>query len=132
MTRLPPISTRTSTRFPYTPLFRSDIAPLPPLDELRANAHVVALPMATRFRGVDVREALLMQGPVGWTEFSPFVEYDDAEASTWLAGAIDFGWNAHPAALRERVGVNATVPAVSPADGPALLARFDEIGRAHV
>jgi O-succinylbenzoate synthase len=64
----------------------------PSLQELVNTARVVSLPMTTRFRGVEAREALLMRGPLGWTEFSPFTEYEDAEASVWLAGAIDFGW----------------------------------------
>ncbi len=64
----------------------------PTLAELKETARVVALPLVTRFRGVDVREAMLFEGPNGWTEFSPFVEYEDPEASVWLAAAIDFGW----------------------------------------
>ena len=54
----------------------------PSLDDLLSTARVVALPLATRFRGVDVREAVVLEGPQGWTEFSPFAEYDDAEAAT--------------------------------------------------
>ncbi|WP_136708150.1 o-succinylbenzoate synthase [Agromyces sp. H66] len=101
-----------------------DAAPQPHLDELLSTARVVALPLVTRFRGIDVREALLVQGPQGWTEFSPFAEYDDDEASAWLAAAIDYGWNAPPPALRDRIPVNATVPAVDPDSVPAVLARF--------
>ena len=56
-------------------------ADLPPLDDVLADARVVALPMVTRFRGITVREALLTRGPRGWTEFSPFVEYGDEEAA---------------------------------------------------
>jgi O-succinylbenzoate synthase len=105
---------------------------LPPLSDLLDSARVVALPMATRFRGIDVREAVLFEGPEGWAEFSPFVEYDDAEASTWLAAAIDDAWMPRPPALRDVVGVNATVPAV-PADGvAAVLARFDGCRTAKV
>ncbi|GAA2074224.1 o-succinylbenzoate synthase [Pseudolysinimonas kribbensis] len=96
----------------------------PPLRELRAGARVVAIPLRRRFRGVDVREAVLLEGPAGWTEFSPFVEYDDAEAATWLAAAIDFGWNAPPAARRDRIPVNATLPAVPATDVPAVLALY--------
>ncbi|WP_460784939.1 o-succinylbenzoate synthase [Microbacterium tumbae] len=97
---------------------------IPELPDLLATARVVALPMTTRFRGVDVREALLLEGAEGWAEFSPFVEYGDAEASAWLSAALDFGWNAQPAPLRTSIGVNATVPAV-PADRvAAILARF--------
>lgn len=101
-----------------------DAATVPPLSDLLATARVVALPLVTRFRGIDVREALLLEGPLGWTEFSPFAEYDDAEASAWLAAAIDYGWNAPPPALRDRITVNATVPAVDPDSVPAVLARF--------
>lgn len=105
---------------------------LPPLADLRATARVVSLPLATRFRGVDHREALLFEGPEGWTEFSPFLEYDDVEASAWLAGAIDFGWRPQPATLREIVPVNATVPAVPGSDVPAVLARYDGCRTAKV
>lgn len=97
---------------------------IPPLADLLDTARVVALPMHTRFRGVETREALLLEGPQGWAEFSPFVEYADAEAATWLAAAIDFGWRAQPAPLRERVRVNATIPAVDAARVPEVLARF--------
>ncbi|SBS71564.1 o-succinylbenzoate synthase [uncultured Microbacterium sp.] len=97
---------------------------LPSLPELLAGAHVVALPLATRFRGIDVREAVVFEGPEGWTEFSPFPEYDDAEASAWLAAAIDFGWAAQPAPVRTRIAVNATVPAVDAASVAGVLARF--------
>ena len=31
---------------------------------------------------------MLLDGPSGWSEFSPFVEYDDVEASTWLAATV--------------------------------------------
>ncbi|MFJ2543000.1 o-succinylbenzoate synthase [Microbacterium sp. NPDC087589] len=97
---------------------------LPPLADLLASARVVSLPMHTRFRGVDTREALLFEGPEGWAEFSPFLEYSDAEAATWLAAAIDFAWRPQPAALRERIGVNATIPAIEAARVAEVLARF--------
>lgn len=96
----------------------------PSLAELLDTARVVALPMTTRFRGVDVREALLFEGPEGWAEFSPFVEYADAEAAVWLAASIDYAWNTQPAPLRDRIPVNATVPAVPAAQVADVLARF--------
>ena len=92
--------------------------------ELLATSRVVALPMNTRFRGVTTREALLFEGPQGWAEFSPFVEYADAEAATWLAASIDDAWHERPAPLRERIPVNATVPAIEAARVPEVLARF--------
>jgi len=110
----------------------SSDAPLPPLGDILDTAHVVALPLATRFRGVDVREALLFHGPEGWAEFSPFTEYDDVESSAWLAAAIEDAWMPRPEPVRGTVGVNATVPAV-PADAvPGVLARFDGCRTAKV
>ncbi|WP_029263887.1 MULTISPECIES: o-succinylbenzoate synthase [unclassified Microbacterium] len=97
---------------------------IPPLADLIDSARVVALPMHSRFRGVEVREALLFEGPEGWAEFSPFTEYEDAEASTWLAAAIDFAWREQPAPLRDRIGVNATIPAVEAARVADVLDRF--------
>lgn len=97
---------------------------LPPLADLLGSARVVSLPMHTRFRGVDTREALLFEGPEGWAEFSPFLEYEDAEAATWLAAAIDFAWRSQPAPLRERIGVNATIPAIEATRVAEVLARF--------
>lgn len=96
----------------------------PELADILATARVVSLPVRTRFRGVGLREAMLFEGPAGWTEFSPFLEYGDPEAATWLAAAIDFGWADAPAPLRSSVRVNATVPAVPAAEVAAVLARF--------
>ena len=107
-------------------------APLPPLSELLASARVVTLPLAARFRGIDVREAVVLEGPEGWTEFSPFAEYDDREAAMWLAAAIDIGWMPQPAAVRDEIPVNATVPAVGAASVPSVLARFDGCRTAKV
>ena len=62
----------------------------PDPEELVDRARVVALPMRERFRGIDVREALLIEGEGGrWAEWSPFTEYGDAEAATWLAAALE-------------------------------------------
>ena len=86
---------------------------LPELDDLLSRAHVVSVPLVTRFRGVDRREAVLLDGPRGWSEFSPFLEYPDAEASTWLAAALDYGWRESSApVVRASIPVNATLPAV--------------------
>lgn len=94
------------------------------IDEVLATARVVSIPLRVRFRGIDTREAVLFRGPAGWTEFSPFIEYDDAESSAWLRAAIDFGWSELPALHRDRILVNATVPAVAADDVAAVLSRF--------
>lgn len=97
---------------------------LPEVRELLDDAHVVVLPLRTAFRGIVVREALLLRGPSGWTEFAPFLDYDDAEAATWLAAAIEYGWGAEPALLRDVIDVNATLPAVAPHEIDAILDAF--------
>jgi O-succinylbenzoate synthase len=97
---------------------------LPSGRELREVARVVALPLATRFRGIDVREAVLLRGPSGWAEFAPFPEYEDAEAASWLAAAIDYGWGPEPSLVRDVIPVNATLPAVAPDEIDAVLDRF--------
>ena len=97
---------------------------LPDLNDLLGSLRVVALPLVTRFRGITVREAALLEGPEGWTEFAPFVEYDDAEAARWLAAAVEFGWTPSPALHRTEIPVNATVPAVPAAEVAGVLARF--------
>lgn len=99
-------------------------ASLPPLDAILETARVVSLPMRVRFRGVETREALLFEGPHGWAEFSPFLEYEPTEASTWLAGAIADAYEPRPAAHRDAVFVNATIPAVSADHVAGVLARF--------
>ena len=105
---------------------------VPPLEELLAAAHVVSLPMRVKFRGIMQRESLLLRGPFGWGEFCPFPEYGDAEASRWLAAAVEAGWVGFPAPLRTSIPVNATVPAV-PADRvPEVLARFGRVDAVKV
>lgn len=97
---------------------------VPTLEELRATAVVVALPMRVRFRGITVREVLLLRGPAGWGEFAPFPEYGDAESAAWLRSAIESAWQGPPPALRETIPVNATVPAIEAGQVPEILARF--------
>ena len=104
---------------------------LPDLADLLADAHVVALPMRVRFRGITTREAVVLRGPAGWTEFSPFVEYDDAEAAAWLRATVDFGWTDHEPAA-DSVPVNATVPAIAADDVADLLARYPGCATAKV
>jgi len=97
---------------------------LPSLPDILSTARVVSIPLRQRFRGIETREAVLFEGPEGWTEFSPFVEYDDAEASSWLAAAVDFGWSGAPPLRRDSVRVNATLPAVPAERVAEVLDRF--------
>jgi O-succinylbenzoate synthase len=83
------------------------------IDQLLASMQVVALPLKSKFRGITVREVALFEGPAGWGEFAPFLEYDDRESSTWLISAIDAATNPAPMAHRSFIKVNATLPAVN-------------------
>ncbi len=82
---------------------------------------VFAVPMRVRFRGITVREGMLLRGEAGWGEFSPFLEYEDREAVPWLRAAreaADVGW---PVPLRTSIPVNVTVPAVGPEQAAAVV-----------
>ncbi len=101
-----------------------DLGKAPPLDELLARAQVVTLPMRVRFRGLLQREVVLIDGPAGWGEFSPFLEYESAEAAHWLASAVESAYGTRPSTHRDRIPINATVPAVPPGQVAGVLARF--------
>lgn len=93
-------------------------------DDLLDRLHVVALPMRVRFRGIMVREVALIEGPSGWGEFGAFLEYAPPEAAPWLASAIESAYGTKPPAVRMRIRINATVPAVPAEQVPEILARF--------
>ena len=97
---------------------------LPSADEILERAHVVALPMAVKFRGVTTREALLIDGPAGWGEFSPFTEYGPEESAAWLRAGLEAAFTGLPEAHGE-VEVNGTIPAV--ADVQPVLARYPSV-----
>jgi O-succinylbenzoate synthase len=70
--------------------------------------------LKNRFRGITVREGMLFEGPAGWAEWSPFLEYDDATCVSWLQAAREAAYDGWPAPVRSAVPVNCTVPAVGP------------------
>ncbi|OFP36332.1 o-succinylbenzoate synthase [Corynebacterium sp. HMSC071B10] len=98
---------------------------LPTAEEILERAHVVALPMAVRFRGITTREALLIQGPAGWGEFAPFLEYGPEESAAWLRAGIEAAFEGLPEAAGD-VEVNGTVPAVPVDQVKAVLARYPQ------
>lgn len=106
--------------------------PLPPLAELIDSAVVVSLPMRTRFRGITSREMLLFEGPEGWGEFGSFPEYSDPESAWWLAAGLESAYLGPPEPLRDRVPVNATVPAVDADRVDEILARYPGVHTAKV
>lgn len=95
----------------------------PRLSDLKANARVVSIPLRTKFRGLTERELLVFEGPNGWSEWAAFTEYQDDEAASWLAAAIEWGFGELPAPKRESVTVNAILPAVAVQDVAKILLR---------
>ncbi|WP_283134412.1 o-succinylbenzoate synthase [Rhizohabitans arisaemae] len=95
------------------------MATLSPVGTLRA----FAIPMRIPFRGQTRREGVLLHGPAGWGEFSPFPEYGPREAARWLACAREAAFDGWPAPLREVIPVNVTVPAVVPERAHELVRR---------
>ena len=83
-------------------------APPPGVDQVA----VWSVPMRTRFRGIDVRDGVLVRGPAGWGEFSPFWDYGVAESRRWWDSAAEAALVGWPPPVRESVPVNVTVPAV--------------------
>jgi O-succinylbenzoate synthase len=87
--------------------------------------------LKNKFRGITVREGMLFEGPAGWAEWSPFLDYDDATCVSWLRAAreaAEVGW---PAPVRDRVPVNCTVPAIGP-EKAAEIVRASGCGTAKV
>ncbi|KZE22468.1 o-succinylbenzoate synthase [Brevibacterium casei] len=126
--------------------------------DLLPRVHVLRLPMVTRFRGITEREVMLLEGPAGWAEFSPFLEYGPLESSRWLQAALEFAGLLPPESGQDRplpgqarpgststdpnpastepgsptartsVPVNATLPARPVAEVESILARFGAVG----
>ncbi len=77
--------------------------------------HPVSIPMKYRFRRVERRDSVLIRGPQGWGEFSPFPDYPREVTTRWLAAALEAACSIWPSPVRSSVPINVTVPAV---DGP--------------
>jgi len=86
---------------------------------------VVSIPVKANFRGINFREIALFEGPVGWSEFSPFIEYSNKESRTWLKAAIEGATKEPPKPIRDQVEINATLPNVKVSEVKELLAGFN-------
>lgn len=91
------------------------------LDSILGSLRVVALATKTDFRSVTSREVALFEGPMGWGEFSPFLEYSFEESIPWLISAIEAAFVQPPTLLRNEIIVNATLPAI---DNPIEIAQL--------
>jgi O-succinylbenzoate synthase len=85
------------------------------------EVRVFSIPMRVRFRGITVREGMLIRGEAGWGEWSPFLEYDSRESLQWLRCAREAAAGDWPEPVRDRIPVNVTVPILSPEDAHALV-----------
>lgn len=83
------------------------------LDQILSSLRVISLPTKTNFRGINLREVALFEGPQGWAEFSPFLEYSDAECAPWLACAIEAANEEKPKLYRSSIAINGTIPALN-------------------
>ncbi len=85
---------------------------------------VVSIPVKNNFRGIKFREIALFEGPAGWSEFSPFIEYDNKQSTTWLKASLEAATKPAPNPLRNEVMVNATLPNIKPSEVEKLLLNF--------
>ena len=83
------------------------------IDGLTVRPFQVGMKMS--FRGVESRSGLLVCGPSGWGEFSPFPEYGLDVARKWASATMEAATGTWPASVRDRIPVNVTVPAVEAA-----------------
>ena len=83
------------------------------LDSILESLRVISIPTKTNFRSVEHREFALFEGPRGWGEFAPFLEYGTSECIPWLVSGIEAASVSPPEALRSEIEINATLPAVN-------------------
>lgn len=76
--------------------------------------------MRVPFRRVTERSGVLVRGPQGWGEFSPFPEYAPPVTRPWRAAAVEAATRAWPEPMRDSIPVNAIVPAVDPEKAHAM------------
>ncbi len=96
------------------------------LDSILGSLKVVALATKTDFRSVTSREVALFEGPMGWGEFSPFLEYSYEESVPWLVSAAEAAFAQAPTLIRKRIEINATLPAIDdPIEIAEILASFN-------
>jgi O-succinylbenzoate synthase len=63
---------------------------------------------------------MLIEGPAGYAEFSPFWNYGIEESAHWWRAAVEVATTPYPSPQRDAVPVNCTIPAVGPNQAHAL------------
>ena len=95
-----------------------------PLQEIFPDLTILSIPLQNEFRGIKYREVAVFRGTHGWSEFSPFLEYEVAEAKTWLDAALEAANNPWPKLHRNKIAINATLPVIAPKDVKVILERY--------
>ena len=91
------------------------------------TTHRVCLPLRVPVGGMTGREAVLVEGPAGWGEFSPFPGYPTDDLSG-RAAAGEGALQEWPTPVRSTVAVNALIPAVEPDRAAALTVEALAVG----
>lgn len=76
--------------------------------------HGYCIPLRWPMRGVTQRQGIVVRGPAGWGEYSPFPGFSDGlEARCWSAARASAS-DPWPAPVRSWIPVHATIPAIGP------------------
>ncbi|MGH9268067.1 MAG: o-succinylbenzoate synthase [Acidimicrobiales bacterium] len=79
------------------------------------------IPLRVAFRGLRVREGMLLRGPQGWGEYSPLPGASPEEAEACWRSAREAALRPWPPSVRHAVPVHATVPEVSAEEAAAIV-----------
>ena len=97
---------------------------LPAVDDLLAGLRVVALPMVTRFRGITIREAPSSRARPAGPSSRPSPSTATRRPPRGSPRRSTSAGLPTPTSLRDRIPVNATVPALEAEGVAGVLARF--------
>ena len=88
------------------------------------RVEVFSIAMRVRFRGITVRDGVLLHGPAGWGECAPFWNHPDSHSAKWLASALSqatkpLADQGVPEPKRHQIPVNTTIAALGPEEAEA-------------
>jgi O-succinylbenzoate synthase len=103
----------------------------PGLAGVGVRSYRVRIPLHVPLGGQSTRDATLVEGPVGWGEFSPLPGYpcDPRSCEDAVREAVFVGW---PAPVRDSVPVNGLVPGVDPETAARLATEAGAAGMTTV
>lgn len=88
-------------------------------EELWQHSTPFRVDLREQFRSVRSREGIVINGPYGWGEFSPFGNYTPVQDARWLTSALEAAFTEQSFPTRASVAVNAIVGESEPAGGAA-------------